>query len=110
LQYNFHGFYRTGPLIPVYSWAYVTHLGNPATGEDSFLDPGSTIENDRTFYVPEGQFALLTLGIDAPYSKYENATIPTHLDVRQGAAKVVTVLSSKVDQYNIEPVTSLDVR
>lgn len=108
LQYDFHGFYRTGPLIPVYSWAYVTSLGNPATGQDSFLDPGSTIENDRMFYVPQGQFALLTLGIDAPYTKYDT-TIPTHLVVKGGAAKVVTH-SPKVDRYSIEPVTSLDVR
>jgi hypothetical protein len=110
LRYDFNGFYRAGPLVPVYSWAYVTSLGNPATGQDSFLDPGSAIENDRTFYVPQGEFALLTLGIDAPYTKYEKDTIPTHLEVRQGAAKVVTTLSPRVDQYSIEPVTSLDVR
>ena len=110
LPYEFEGFYRAGPLIPVYSWAYVTSLGNPATKQDSFLDPGSTIENDRTFYVPQGKFALLTLGIDAPYTKYENATIPTHLEVTHGAAKVVTIHSPNVDRYSIEPVTSLDVR
>ena len=110
LAYDFHGFYNAGPLIPVYSWAFVTSLGNPATGTDSFLDPGSTLENDRTFYVPQGQFALLTLGIDAPYTKYENATIPTHLEVTQGAARVVTIHSAKVDRYSVEPVTSLDVR
>jgi hypothetical protein len=110
LQYDFQGFYHTGPMTPVYAWAYVTSLGNPATGQDSFLDPGSTIENDRMFYVPQGQFALLTLGIDAPYTKYENATIPTHLELRRGAAKVVTIQSPKVDRYSIEPVTSLDVR
>lgn len=109
LAYDFQGFYRAGPLVPVYTWAYVTSLGNPATGTDSFLDPGSTIANDRTFYVPQGQFALLTLGIDAPYTKYENATIPTHLEVRGGAAKVVAH-SPNVDRYSIEPVTSLDVR
>jgi hypothetical protein len=109
LKYDFHGFYRAGPLIPVYSWAYVTSLGNPATAQDSSLDPGSTIENDRTFYVPQRQFALLTLSIDAPYTKYEAVTIPTHLEVKNGAAKVV-VHSPKVLQYNIEPVTSLDVR
>lgn len=109
LQYDYQGFYRSGPMIAVYSWAYVTSLGNPATGQDSFLDPGSTIENDRTFYVPRGQFALLTLGIDAPYTKYEKLTIPTRLEIRNGAAKVV-VHSPTVDRYSIEPVTSLDVR
>lgn len=110
LEYDFHGFYNAGPLVAVYSWAYVTSLGDPATGQDSFLDPGSTIVNDRTFYVAQGQFALLTLGIDAPYTKYDTATIPTHLEVRNGAAKVVTVHSPKVDRYSIEPVTSLDIR
>ena len=110
LGYDFYGFYRAAPPIPVYSYAYVTRLGNPSTGQDTELDPGSTLENDRTFYVPQGRFDLLTLGIDAPYTKFDD-TIPTHVAVTsQGAAKVVTILSSKIQQYNIQSVTSLDVR
>ena len=109
-DYEFDGFYRPGSRIPVYSFAYVTHLGNPSTGQDTELDPGSTIENDRTFYVPHDRFDLLLLGLDAPYTKFEE-TIPTHIAVtRQGAASVVTVLSSRVQQYKIMPLTSLDVR
>ena len=110
LGYDFYGFYRVASRVPVYGYAYVTHLGNPATAQDTELDPGSTLENDRTFYVPHGRFALLTLGIDAPYTKFDD-TIPTHIAVTpQGASRVVTVLSSKMQQYNISAVTSLDVR
>jgi hypothetical protein len=111
LQYDFNGFYRTESQIPVYSFAYITHLGNPSTGQDTTLDPGSSLENDRTLYVPHGRFDLLTVGIDAPYTKFDEATIPTHLTVSsQGSARVVTTLSSKIEPYNINPVTSLDVR
>jgi len=69
------------------------------------------IQNDRIFYVPQGKFDLLTMGVDAPYTKYDNATVPTHLSVTsQGEAHVVTTLSSRIEQYNINPITSLDVR
>jgi len=111
LQYDFSGHARTGPRVPAYSYAYITHLGDPSTGQDTSLDPGSTLENDRTFYVPQGRFDLLSLGFDAPYTKFDDATIPAHLEVTpQGAARVVTTLSSRVEQFNIMPVTSLDVR
>jgi hypothetical protein len=111
LEYNFAGFYHAGPPVPVYSYAYVTRLGNPSTGEDTGLDPGSTLENYRTFYVPQGRFDLLTVGIDAPYTKFTDKTIPTHLSITQaGDAKVVTLLTPEMQQFDIEPVTSLDVR
>lgn len=110
LEYNFGGFSRADSRVPVFSYAYITHLGNPATGEDTALDPGTAIENDRTFYVPRGRFDLLTLGIDMPYTKYDDATIPAHLDVTPQGAATVVVNSPKVDQFNILPVTSLDIR
>ncbi len=97
--------------MPVYSYAYITQLGDPSTGQDTALDPGSTLENERTFYVPQGRFDLLSLGFDAPYTKFDDATIPTHLEITpQGAARVETTLSSRIEQFNIMPVTSLDVR
>ncbi|HVR47424.1 MAG TPA: hypothetical protein VMT95_12415 [Candidatus Binatia bacterium] len=111
LQYNFSGYAQTGSRVPVYSYAYITHLGDPSTGQDTALEPGSTLENDRTFYVPQGRFDLLTLAFDAPYTKFDDATIPAHLEITpQGAARVVTTLSSRIEQFNISPVTSLDVR
>jgi hypothetical protein len=110
-RYEFKGFYKSLPAVPVYSWAYVTQLGDPSSTQDSILDPGTSIENERTFYVPEHRFDLLTLAIDAPYTKFENATIPTHLVVTpQGSSEVVTTSSPQVNQYNIKPVASLDIR
>jgi hypothetical protein len=110
LKYEFRGFYRTQPPVPVYSWAYITRLGNPSTGQETTLDPGTMIENQRTFYVPQGRFDLLTLGIEAPYTKFDE-TIPTHLSVdKQGAVAVVASSLAKVNQYNIKPLTSIDIR
>jgi hypothetical protein len=111
LRYTFARYYRAQPAVLLYSWAYVTNLGNRSTGQDTMLDPGTAINNDHTFYVPTGRYDLLTLGIDTPYTKFEDQVIPTHLSVTpQGAATVVTALSSKVNQYNIKPVASLDIR
>ncbi|HEY1680263.1 MAG TPA: hypothetical protein VGF98_01300 [Candidatus Tumulicola sp.] len=110
LSYEYQGYYAVGRSVPVYSWSYVTHLGNPRTGVDTELDPGTSIENYRVFYVPKGKFDLLTVGIDAPYTKLES-TQPTHLSIgSDGAVRVVTPLTADTQQYDIEPVTSLDVR
>lgn len=110
-EYNFSGFYHTISQVPVYSYAYVTKLGDPSTTQDTELDPGTSIENYRTFYVPKGRFDSLTLGVELPYTKFDDTAIPTHLVVTSdGAAKVVTRLSPRVNQYNIVPVTTLDMR
>ena len=110
-RYNFRGFFRAQPRVPVYGYAYVTNLGDPSSSQDTKLEPGDTVANDRTFYVPKGRFDLLTLGVQFPYTKFDDATIPTHLTVTAaGEARVVTTLSPRVDQYFVIPVTSLDVR
>jgi hypothetical protein len=62
------------------------------------------------FYVPKCKFDLLTVAIDAPSTKSETPQ-PAHLLVgKDGDVKVVTALTADVQQYDIEPVTSLDVR
>jgi hypothetical protein len=77
---------------------------------DTALDPGTAIENYRVVYVPKCKFDLLTVAIDAPSTKSETPQ-PTHLLVgKDGDVKVVTALTADVQQYDIEPVTSLDVR
>jgi hypothetical protein len=99
-----------GPLVPVYTWAYVTHLGDPSSLQEAGLDPGTTIDNYRTFYVPQNRFDLLTVGIDAPYTKFEKP-VPTRLVVNPGGdARARPADLSRIDQYNILPVTSLDIR
>ena len=111
LQYDYHPFYRSAPRETVYSNAYITELGNPATGQDSVLEPGVAIENYRTFYVPAGRFDLLTVGIDAPYTKFDDQTVPAHLEIGpKGDVHVRTILTPKIEQYNIIPVTTLDLR
>jgi hypothetical protein len=111
LQYEYAGFYHLGPTTPVYTYAYVTKLGDPATGQDTEIDPGTAIENYRAFYVPQGKFDLLTVGIDAPYTKYEDKVIPTKLSYGPGGdVKVVLSLTPNIQQYNIMPVSSIDIR
>lgn len=112
LKYVFAGYYQTGGFVPVYSNAYVTKHGDSTTTEVTDLDPGTTVKNYWTFYVPRGRFDLLTLGINAPYTKYENASFPTHLvTTPQGDVRVVVKGDeSKLERYNTIPVTSLDLR
>ncbi|MBV8638831.1 MAG: hypothetical protein JO322_12180 [Candidatus Eremiobacteraeota bacterium] len=112
LRYVFAGYCKTGPLVPVYSNAYVTHHGDPATTEYTDVDPGSTLDDYWTFYVPRGRFDLLTLSIDAPYTKYLDSSFPTQLiTTPQGDVRVVVNGDhSKIEQYNTIPVTSLDLR
>jgi hypothetical protein len=110
VTYEFDGFYRMGPLVPVYTWAYVTHLGDPSSLQETGLNPGTTIDNYRTFYVPQHRFDLLTVGIDAPYTKFDKPTL-THLIVKPGGdVRARPVDLSRINQHNITPVTSLDIR
>jgi hypothetical protein len=107
LTYEYRGFYRLRPPIPVYTWAYITKSGNPATSVNTVLDPGTTIESYRSFYVPQGEFDLLTVAIEAPYVKTDS-TQPAHLDIRPGgSAKIVTEMTPELQEYNIDPFTSL---
>ena len=111
VRYQFDAFYRTTPPVPVYTYAYVTALGDPSSSQGTELDPGTTIANDRTFYVPKGRFDLLTVGVDALFTKFAGKTIPTHLVVKPGGdSTVVTKLTPEIEQYNTLPVTSLDLR
>jgi hypothetical protein len=110
LRYEHKAFYKLDAPVPVYGWAYVTKYGNPKTGVQSDLDPGTSIENYRVFYVPKGKFDLLTVGIDAPYTKSERLR-PTHLRVApNGDVRVITELGPEIQSYNIATLTSLDIR
>lgn len=110
IDYDGSDFSRTDPRVAVYTWAYVNKPGNPKSGHQTELDPGGSIENDRIFYVPQGRFDLLTLGIDAPYTKYDE-TMPTTLEFEpDGGIKVNRPVTPRLQKYNIRTVTSLDVR
>jgi hypothetical protein len=111
LEYEYAGFYRAAPPVPVYSIAFITQLGDPKALHDLPLDPGSTAKYERTFYVPQGRFDLLMLGIDAPYTKFEASTVASHLDVTAGgAARVVVTGTSLFSRFKAMPVTALDIR
>lgn len=110
IDYDSSNYFRLGAPIAVYTWAYLTRQGDPSSQHGTELDPGGSIENDRIFYVPRGRFDLLTLGIDAPYTKYDE-TIPTSLVFQaNGGVKAVTAASADMNQFNIRTVTSLDIR
>ncbi len=110
-HYVFNGYYRTQGRATVYTYAYITHIGDPSTGAETPLEPGTSMEIQRIFYVPKSRFDLLTMGFDAPYTKYDDVTFPSHLAVgSDGGTRVVTPLSAGVDEFNIIPVTTLDIR
>lgn len=114
LEYEYSGFYRAAPPVPVYSIAFITQLGDPLSPkalQDLPLEPGSTANYERTFYVPQGRFDLLMLGVDAPYTKFEAPTVVSHLDVTAGgAARVVVSSPSPPFRFKAMPVTALDIR
>lgn len=109
-SYGFAAFYHLTPGVPVVSTAYVTRLGDPSSTQDTELDPGTTVENDGVFYVPRHRFDLLTAEVDAVYTKYEDAVIPTRLEkTRSGAVRVVTTDAAKTNSFDVDPVTVLDL-
>ncbi|HEX3368638.1 MAG TPA: hypothetical protein VHS56_03600, partial [Candidatus Cybelea sp.] len=86
--YTYKAFFQTTREDPVYSLAYVTSLGDPQSTQITKLDPGDTLENDYTLYVPRGRYDLLTVEISGVFTKSEGAVIPTHIErSAQGAAK-----------------------
>lgn len=111
LEYEYNGFYRAAPPVPVYSIAFITQLGDPKALHDLALDPGGTANYEQTFYVPQGRFDLLMLGLDVPYTKFDAPTVVSHLDVTPGgAARVVVTNPSPPFRFKAMPVTALDIR
>ena len=109
-RYEYTGFYRTQRRVPVYASAYITQLGDPATGIDLSLDPGTSVDNDRIFYVPQNRFDLLTVAIDLAYSKDDRHTLPSHLAVsRHGQASIITPVSAEIPRYRSD-IAQLDIR
>ncbi|HEX4013143.1 MAG TPA: hypothetical protein VHX17_04530 [Candidatus Cybelea sp.] len=108
--YNYKAFFATTREDPVYSLAYVTSLGDAASTQVTKLDPGDTLENDYTFYVPRNRYDLLTVEISGIFTKYEGSLIPTRI-VRspQGAAKLETSDLAKATLADTNPVTSLNL-
>jgi hypothetical protein len=90
--------------------AYVTKLGDPQSTQITKLDPGDTLENDYTLYVPRGRYDLLTVEISGVFTKSEGPVIPTHIERSpQGAAKLVTSDITKATVADTNPVTSLSL-
>ena len=110
IDYDGGDFFQTDPPVAVYTWAYVTDQGDPSSRHESWLDPGSSVENDRIFYVPEGRFDLLTLGIDAPYTKYHDSMPASLVFQPDGGIKVNLQITPRMERFNIKTVTSLDIR
>ena len=108
--YRYAAFYRTTPEDAVYSLGYITRMGDPSSSQITELQPGDTIENDYTFYVPTGRYDVLTVEINGVFTKYGDALIPAHLERSpQGAARVAFVQSPKTILYDTNPVTSLSL-
>jgi hypothetical protein len=108
--YNYKAFFQTTREDPVYSLAYVTSLGDPTSTQITKLDPGDTLENDYTLYVPRGRYDLLTVEISGVFTKSEGTVVPTRIErSARGAAKIVPADLAKATVADTNPVTSLNL-
>lgn len=108
-QYKYQALYRTSKPEPVYSLAYVTRLADPASTQFTDLDPGDTLENDYTFYVPRGRYDLLTLEINGVFVKSQDRIPARIVRASSGAAKISASKSTNITTYDTNPVTSLSL-
>jgi hypothetical protein len=108
--YTYKAFFQTTREDPIYSLAYVTSLGDPTSTQITKLDPGDTLENDYTLYVPRGRYDLLTVEISGVFTKNDGAVVPTRIErSAQGAARIVPSDASKATVADTNPVTSLNL-
>ena len=68
-RYKYQALFRTSRPEPIYSIAYVTRRGDPTSTQSTDLDPGDTLQNDYTLFVPRGRYDLLTVEINGVYVK-----------------------------------------
>lgn len=109
-RYKYQALFRTSRPEPIYSIAYVTRRGDPTSTQSTDLDPGDTLQNDYTLFVPRGRYDLLTVEINGVYVKSLDQRVPTRI-VRSpsGSAKISAANAAGVTTYDTYPLTSLNL-
>ncbi|MBV8244371.1 MAG: hypothetical protein JOZ38_00465 [Candidatus Eremiobacteraeota bacterium] len=102
-------YYRASQAVPVYSTGFITHLADPKTEGDLYLDPGEQVENDSVFYVPQNRYDRLVVVQLARYTRYEDRPIPTSFALdEQGLPKFANEHDDSVSQFATD-TASLDL-
>jgi hypothetical protein len=83
-------FFSLSQPVAVYGFAVITTLGNPTSKHDMELEPGGSVEQQHTFFVPEGRFDVLTARVEGCLAKSKDRTIPSRLIERRSGATGVT--------------------
>jgi hypothetical protein len=83
-------FFSLAQPVAVYGFAIITTLGNSTSKHDMELEPGGSVEQQHTFFVPEGRFDVLTAQVEGCIAKSEARTVPSRLIGRKSGATGVT--------------------
>jgi len=102
-------FYSATRAVPVFRYAFLTHLADPSTGKDDWLDPGGVERGDRVFYVPKGRFDRLVALVADAYAKDDSRTIPTTMTIRPSGLPVFVTQGGEMSWQIRTDLTSLDL-
>lgn len=70
-------FFRLSKAQPVYGFGFLTTLADPSSTKGGELQPGSSTEQEHTFFIPGNRFDLLTVHVSACFGKSEKR-YPAH--------------------------------
>lgn len=99
-------FFRLSPPVAVYGDGFITQLGNPSSPHGGELQPGSSISQEHTFYIPAHRFDLLNARVIACFEKTE-APSPARFEYRPDGTTAVSCPNALRVAYD---VGSLDLR
>jgi hypothetical protein len=88
LAENAEAFYQPSKPVPVYSFAFLTSLGNAKSKQDLELEPAGSVDQAHTFYVPADRFDLLTAHVELCFTKSDYFVGAYFLARRDGAIGV----------------------
>jgi hypothetical protein len=88
LRTQLNAFFTLSRPVPVFSYAQVFVHGDPASPSDDWLDPGSYADRQWIFYVPAGRFDVLSVVVDARYTKVDDRTLRTWIRLAHGIPSI----------------------
>ena len=104
-------FYKTGPAVPLFRLAYLTHATDPSISTDMLLNPGEEQQNEYLTYVPAHRFDRLALHLVMSFTKSTRFPIPAKLSFGPSGIPRFTfdpASDAEIDQFNYT-VTAADI-
>jgi hypothetical protein len=110
LSENTDTFFRLSKPVKVYAFGFITNLGNPASPQGGLLEPGGSIEQEHTFFIPSGRFDLLYVHVSGCFTKFDRA-FPARLEYRKHGVTTLICNGNDNDLVHLAyDVGSLDLR